>query len=412
MYFCGSKPRQISMNIILYFILRRFFAEIRFSDSAVFLRKGIFFRRESRLPLSALTYAEIKRTPLLRVLRGKQVTLHSAAGNLVFFLRKWETLPFLPENRGAPLRPKRREILLAAFSDTRALSGIVIFSGTLSRIGKILGGEYYNRVILTITDTAERLAAVLDILHIYVPRITAVLAVFVVAAWLFSLLLKLLQLSRFTVFRGSETLTVRRGIFTLYEHTLVLNAINAAVSEKGVTAALIGYAPLYVRGVMIYPAADVHTAQRLARVLCRLPEAGKTVLRPPKKALFGHIAVPLGWGAALLGVIALCHAAFYLGYLPKMPVLRSLLWCGSALCGWLVFAQLIYMRRSFISAGENALCITARKGARLVSATLPYSNAARFEENQSLFQKRSGVFDFAVFVKQGGSIKLRHADYV
>ena len=398
------------MNILLYYILRRFFVDLSFSDNGVTIRKGLFVRRSSTLPLCAVTHTEIKRTLLLRVLGGKQVTLFTLGGSVSFFLRKNEALPFLPEKKGTPLRPKRGAVLLGAFSDTRALGGVVFFSGTLSRIGKIFGSGYYDRIISAIADTAERLSETLNLLHIVVPRITAVIAVFVAAAWLAAFLRELEERLRFSVSASGDYLTVRRGLLTVYEYTLVLNDLSAVISEKTATTSLIGAAPLYARGVMIFPAADSHTADRLAKTLCRIPPAKGTEYRPPLRALFGHCAAPLGWGAAFLGAILLMHIAYRMGMLPRLPVIRSLLWCGAGVCGWLAAAFILYMRGSRLSMGEHTLQISARRGARLRSFLAPKEQVIMYQDNVSLFQRRNGLRDISVCVKQGGRIKLRHAE--
>lgn len=397
------------MDFLFYYVLRRFFAEVRFSPRGIYLRKGALIRRESVVPLETLTHVEVKRSPLLRIFRAKAVTVHSLGGSISFFLADTEPLPFLPENRGAAIRPKTRLLLLGAFSDTRALSGVVVFSGTLSRIGRLLGSEYYDRIIAAITDVADELAGTLLMVHIAVPRITAVAAVFAAAAWVFAFLGRFIELLRFRVCSDGKFVTVRRGIVTLYEQTLVLNNLNAVVSERTVVTSLLGVSPLYVRGVMIFPPANNRTSERAARTLCRVAPAKKKLLKPPLGALFGHCAAPLGFGAGFLAALLLCHFGQRFGLLPRLPVIRSLLWCGAAVCGWLTFSYALFMRGSFLAVGNGALTISARRGGRLVSALIPRGQLAAFQNNVSLFQRRRGLRDISVSAKQGGAIKLRHA---
>lgn len=384
------------MNVILYYLLRRFFIRLKFEDNKIRLEKGIFLCRQSVVPLSAITLIKIRRTPLLRLLYGKEVTVKTLSGEISFYLKKNEQLPFLPQNRGAPLRPKRRAILFGAFIDTRALSGIVLFSVTIYRIGKFFGSDYFDKIINTIVGTAEELSRALETLHIAVPRIATTIAVFVLTAWIFAFLVKLMHTARFRVSSHGGYLTVRRGLVTLYESVLVLNNLDAAVSCNTVITLAVRRAPVYCRGIMIFPSADREISERIVSTLCRLPVTHHAELKPPLKALFGHCAAPLSWLAVFLAAIPLTYIAEYFLPLHSITLLRTILWCSAAANAWFTFAYGLYWRHSGLSSGQGSIKITARKGSRLYTGYAPQRAVVSDAVKQNPFQRRSGLCDYSV----------------
>ncbi len=398
------------MDFLLYYVLRRFFVKVEFLPRGIYLRRGLIIRRESFVPLDTLTLVEVKRTLLMRAFSAKKVTVRTLAGSASFFLQKDEPLSFLPPKARHGIAPKRTAVLLGAFLDTRALSGVVFFSGTLSRISRILGSEYYDRVMSVITDAADELAKTLYTAHIVIPRITAVIAVFTLAAWFLAFLRKLTELMRFRVSAGKSSLTITRGIVTLYEQTLVLNNLNSVYSESSVTSLLLGRAPLFSRGIMLFPPTDEATRRRILRRFFRISPAGEVLLAPQRSAFIGHCGAPLMCGVAMFAALALFRPLKPAQALAHLPVIRSLLWCGAAVCLWLVFSFALYMRRSFLRAGENALIISARKGSRLRTEFIPRGQLDTFQNNVSLFQRKNRRRDICLIAKQGGAIKLRHAN--
>ena len=401
------------MNFILYFLLRRFFVKLKISRSHIFLVKGLLLRQEISMPIKAVTKIEIRRTILLRILHGKRIDIHTFSGKITIYLGEKEQLPFLTAVHGASIRPSPAEIIAGAFTDTRAFSGVVLFSLTLTRIGGIFGGEYYDRIMQAITGTAHRITQTLETLHIYVPRVTAAIAVFTAAAWIFALVRKLAALARFRLCADRDTLIVRRGVFSLYECRIVRKNINAAVQSGALSSVILHSAPLYVHQTMIYPFLQQGSSERLCRSLCGIapPAREKRSAAPPLSALLGHCAVPLGWLCFFtLGVILTYIAQHDL--LPvSAPLLRSLLWIGVAASLWCTVFFGIYMLRSRLSEGSSALVICARKGARLQTAVIPHSMISYSRIDRNLFQLRNGLCDAVLAYHGKKRFKLRNAPY-
>lgn len=396
------------MNIILYYLLRRFFVKLRFERDFIILEKGLIIRRRAVVPLSCVTRAEIRRGLLLRLLCGKKITIETLSGRIDFYLRKNEELPFLPKNRGHVIRPERSSVFFGAFTDTRALSGVILFSLTIYRIGKIFGGSYTDRIISAISDTAEELTHTLELLHIAVPRAAALGAVFVLTAWGFAFLIKLMGMADFRVSSRGGFITVRRGLITLYEYVVVLNNLDAVISCNTVSSLAAKKAPLYARGTMIFPPVGKELSRRLITSLCGLPRENSPEIKPPARALFGHCALPLGWTAGFAAALVLTEIALRFGLIPSAELLQVVLWYGLAASLWAVLAYGLYWKFSGMREGENLLVISARKGNRLYGGYIPKRASVLESVSQNPFQRRSGLCDRTVTLYGKRKFRLRN----
>lgn len=396
------------MDILFYYILRRFFVSVHFRGGEIVVGKGLFFVRTSTLHLRSVTVVEIRRTPLLRILRAKQITLRTLGGKAVeFYLQKDEPLPFLPKTRGAALRPKTSSVLFGAFIDTRALSGVVIFSATVRRIGAIFGSAYYDSILAAIQNTAEGVSEVLSLLHIAVPGVAAVLAVFVFAAWVFALLKKVTAMAHFRVTIYGGVAAVRRGLFTLRE-TYISVGQPCCFSACDTAATLVTkYSPLYLRGEMILPPTRREKSQKLIRALLgKLPHGEKNSVSPPKRALFGHCALPLGWGAGFAAALILVAFMQGAGILRYAELLKTALWCGMAAFLWTAAVYAAYMFRSGMSQGE-IIRISSRRFARLYTVYSRRNSIVSAEIIQNPLQKRDGFCDCRIVFHERVTVRLR-----
>ena len=172
------------MNFLLYFLLRRLFVRMELTPDSISVSRGLIFRRRCEIPLSAVTRIEIRRTVLLRLLRGKRVEISTLSGGVWFYLSSRERLPFLPEYSGACVKAAPLQAIAGAFIDTRALSGVITFGLLLNRTGNVFGSESFSRIMSLLVGAADEITRLLSALHIGVPRVTAFIGVFIGAAWL------------------------------------------------------------------------------------------------------------------------------------------------------------------------------------------------------------------------------------
>ncbi len=396
------------MEFIFFYLLRRFFVKLSFSPNEIFVSKGLLIRRVTTLPISAVTMIDVRRTLLMRIFKAKLVTLHTLSGNVSFYLHRDEPLPFCNAAKDHEIRPQGRSIVFGAFIDTRALSGVVIFAIAMLRLGQLPGG-YYQKLLSALLVTAEEMSKILQLFDVTIPRITAFIAVFVIAAWLFALARKLLRLYKFKVYLSPKYVTVKHGLVTLYERTLVRNNLVPVVCCDTLSTLVTGAAPLYCHRAMLFPPTDHDTRQRLLHSLCGIDPTKEKTVKPPPKALFGHCCAPLGWLAASAGAAIILWIGEYYGVFGYTAMLRSILWTGAAVSLWYTLTYGIYMLHSFVSTGDITR-LTHRSGARLYTVYIPLKMRACCVIRTNPFQRRGRMCDVVITAADTRRLKLRNLE--
>ncbi len=254
-----------------------------------------------------------------------------------------------------------------------------------------------------ISDTAESLANVLSAMHIAVPKIAAVLGVFVLAAWTLAFVRKLLRLASFRLSRGGGLLRIQSGVITLYEHTLVLNSA-APVVVSPLSAILAKRAPIYLRGVMIYPAVSRTRAAELIRTLCSIPDDGAPRLKPPRSSFFGFCAVPFWWSVGFTAMLALVYIS---DSLRSAMLLKTALYCGLIVSLYRIAVSLVCMSRSGLTIGKRSVQLSTRRGLRLFEYALPIKAITENTVSQSVFQRPTGLCNFRIVTRERVRITAR-----
>lgn len=391
------------MNLLLYFFLRKIFVKLDFTEKYIYLKKGVILCRFGLIPLSNIVRVTVERSLIMRIFYAKKITVFTVRGKITFYLRKSEPLPFLPEIRSVSLKPRFSELLFGAFADTRALGGIALLAAFLRRLSKLFGGEYFDGVISAISDTAETLANALSVLHIAVPKIAAVLAVFVLTAWSLAFARKLLRLANLRAARHGNLLRVQSGVITLYEHTLVLNSA-AAVMISPLSAVLAKRAPIYLRGVMVFPFAPVKTAPKIIQTLCGIPLENTPRIKPPRSSFFGFCAAPFWWSVGLSAALVFVYLS---DSLRSAMLLKTALYCALIVSLYAVLVCFVYMRHSGISAGKRSVSVSRRRSLRMFTNIAPCGTITEKTLSQSVFQMHDDLCNCKLALAERTRLKAR-----
>lgn len=391
------------MSFILYFLLRKFFVDLNYSDQRIILSKGILFKRVHVIPLGSIVRITCRRSPLLRFFRAKQIEIFTRKGKFKFFLRRDEPVPAFPELPPHLIKPRRREIAFGAFIDVRALGAIALFAAIMRRTGTIFGGKYLDNILDLLDTAAVNVEQAFSAMRVYVPRVAAVLGVFALSAWVFAYIRKLAALARFRVGRRGGVIVVTSGLFTLYEHMLVPNSAAMLICDSPVSLA-VKHAPVYLRGVMIYPCADRAAFAKLSHILGGKRLGKFTTARPPKSAWFGYCAVPFWWSTGFAAALSVV----YIADLPySVMLLKTALYCGLFVSVYAAAVYLYYMRRSGVTTENGVSRIAVRRSMRLYTAVFPTNAVTKNTVSQSIFQRRSGLCNFKVSTNEPRSFKAR-----
>lgn len=376
---------------------------LKLSDEKITFKKGIIFRRIHTLPPCSVVRITVKRSPILRLFRVKQAELFTRNGSFKLFLRRDERLPFDSKRPVHFIKPRFRETAFGAFIDVRALGSITLFAAVMRRIGTVFGGKYLDRVLEALDSAAVTVEQTFSAMRVYVPRVAAALGVFALAAWAFAYFRRLAALARFRVGRRGGVVVVESGLLTLYEHVLVPNSAAVIICDSPVSL-LAKHAPVYLRGVMIYPSANRASALKLVHILSggRLGKDPK--ITPPKSAWFGYCAVPLWWSVGFAAALALV-------YIINVPyptaLLKTALYCGLFVSVYMAAVYLYYMGHSGIQSGSGVCRIAVRRSGRLYTAVLANGEVTAETVSQNMFQRRSGLCNLRLTTDEPRSLKAR-----
>lgn len=386
------------MKIILFYILRKFFVNLEINRASIALETRFIIVKKSEILRRDIVRVQIRRTPVLRFLNAREITVFTQSAKIRFFLSEDESFDLMKIPAKTALKPRFFERLFGAFIDTRALAGILLFVFTLRKIGKIFGGNYLDSVLRAIFTTAESLSKALEIAHIVLPKTAVFLAVFALAAWLFSFIKKAVSLSRFELRADNSAVFVKSGLITLYEDLLVQNTA-AVVARTTLFSLITKRSPLYYRGVLVFPCADKSACRRILRAFFKIRMPNAPAARSPRRAVFGHCAVPLwlffGFSAALFALLLSGNGSAL--------IIRTALTAGIIISAYLFLLFFLYMQRAVFSFSEEAFIISSRKSTALYTAFFPSSLVVGEVCRCSIFQRMSGLCNLKLLL-----IEKRH----
>lgn len=390
------------MKIILFYILRKFFVKLEIKGNLITLEKRLFIRKTTLLNRADIVRTQTRRTPFLRLLKAKEITLFTQNGKAEFYLSVNETPDFLPKRGKVCLKPRLPERIFGAFIDTRALAGIAVFAVTLRKIGVIFGGSYFDGIIRALFTTAESVTKALSIIHIVLPRTLVFLGIFALAAWLFAFFRKILALSRFELSSENGSVYVKSGLITLYENTLVQNTA-AVVSRTTLFSLITKRAPMYCRGVMVFPCASEKARRKILRSFFGVRTRGTRSAKSPSRAVFGHCALPM-W--LFIGFSAMLALLFITGNGSAL-ITRTVLTAGIVISAYLFLLFFLYMRNAESSFNEDYVMISTRKSAALYTAFFPTTLISGSALSQTVFQQLSGLCTVKISLAERKSCTAR-----
>lgn len=390
------------MKFLLFYILRRFFVRLEYTDEKITLTKRIIIEKTAVIPLSAIIKTVTRISPIMRIFRAREVTVYTLNGKAEFFLNIGEQPPFLPKMPEYCIRPRFRETLFGAFIDTRALAGIVFFAAVLRKIGSIVGGSYFDGIISALMTTAEKLSETLLLIHIAVPRIAAFAAAFATFSWIFAFLSKLIRLSGYCLSKSGRFVFVKSGVITLYETALVQNT-NALLMRKTTVCMFIKRFPVYYGADMIFPAASERIFAKISERFFGIPNENTALLKTPLRKIFGHITVPF-W--AFIISSALLFVFYYLN-LNEAQLLKTVLYCAVFSSGYIAVCGIALVKNAESSFGDDRIKLSFRRGTALYSVFFPRMISKGFVLSQNIFQRTAHLCDYKAFIVGRKSFRAR-----
>lgn len=389
-------------------LLRWNFTRYEIREDSVFLRKGVFLRRELSLPFSNLCAALGEQRLVLRPFKAVEIFLDTNAGSaskadlqLTIPRGEWKKLlklMRLPEENAllTSCKPSRGNLFWFSFLFSSTLSGIIFISTLLIQSSKILGTSLENQLMVAVTDMSRKVAPML-------PPIAAAISSLLAAGWLFSFISNLLRYLRFSITRRGRDIRLNYGFFSLRSYYISADKINYADLSQNLLSKLFSIMSLRVSCsgygkhkdempifLPITTKKQVYTSLKL--LLPGLTPL-KRQLRPNRKSFGRYIWLP--FYASLI----IPAAGFLAKWLfPKWETLILFL----AIMVEIPFLWLLAVKTaSFFSAGaafdSRQICIDYSFGYQFHRVLIPREKICKVIVTQSIFQRVTRACDLRIY---------------
>ena len=366
------------------------------------LRRGLFFRQETVLPLRNVTTLSVESPWYLMPVHARRVFLdtpgrkrRTADFELLLHSRDADELLSFARPRGgddAPIvyRARRWDLLFLSELVTSTPTAVLFLATVFQQSGRILGEEFQALVLAELQNIAA--------LATFIPRTTALAALLLLIAWGIGFVRNLLHHSGFTVTRHRAALHMHTGLFTKRDHVCALADINFLDCRQSVFGRFfrlqcafihcVGYGKRKNDASVLFPALTRQNSGELSRLLPEFLPTPAT-LRPSRSALFRYTRLPLL--ACMLPtptVILLTH---------RLPFWTELIHFGGLMAflpaAWWLLLSIFDCFSAGIGVSDTTYTLRYARGFCLHTVILPREKVSQICLRQSVFQKRRGCCD-------------------
>lgn len=387
----------------------------RLEDDGIRLKKGIFLVKYRFLPYRKLSVLSVERPWYLLLFRAVRVRADTDGGiptlpDFSITVHKDE-IPSLIRLANAPFvnysemkrvyLPKNMNIALLSFVASNTLTGVIFVSTFVSGAGKVLGGQFENRLLQQLTALSQTLA-------FGIPPAAAMLAFVILGGWLVAFVLNLIRHLRFSATRQGGSLNVVSGLITRREYWLAVQRINLIELHQTLLTKLFGFYSAFVHcngygkekdelSVLMPSAESTDLTRNLELLLPEIPLC-KPKIRPKIKYLSRFLIPPVTW----IGVVsALWLAASWL-----FPYLNEILWYMGLMaeipCVWYLLVKIVSYFHTGVGVSENAYTFCYTYIYRIKTIAVPKQRIVRLQIRRSLFQVMSGCCDLVIYTYSEG----------
>lgn len=384
-------------------------------DDGIHIKKGILLVKRRFIPYKKLSVVSVENPFYFIPIHAVRVTadtngglptvpdfkitiLKSELGNIISHV----TQPF---KNGSQLKrvyyPKNRYITLLSFLVSNSLTGVLFVSTFISGLGKVLGKEFENQVVVRLTSIAKFLA-------FGVPPIAATIGLAILGGWGVSFIVNLIRHLKFSVVRQGTSLDIKSGLVTKRRYLISVKRINLIELRQslftktiGIYTALIhsnGYGKKRDELSILMPAgrrADI--SQNFCLLLPEIP-INKPTLKPDKKRIVRFV-----WPSILLSIIISVAWIFAYNSFPKYNSVILFIGLMAQLpCLWFVVVRFFAFGHTGIGLANEVYTFTYTKAFRFKTISVPRNRVVKVKIRQSPFQIKNKSCDVLIYTFSEG----------
>lgn len=399
---------------ILFFILgagvlRWWMTRYRCDERGLWLRCGVLFWRESFIPIENITtlalvdafylkpFGAVKLRAETPAGSGKRVdfalTVSGGEARRIFALRGGENrVDYLPRS----YRPKWVYILTLSLITSNSFAGLLLTASFIRNLGEVVGAELSQRVAGTFGTLVRTLA-------FGIPPAAAGVAYLLLFGWLLAFAMNLFRHKDFEVRRDSDTLSIKGGIFTNREYSILVDRVSYVDIQQTVFTKILELQSVFIHAIgygkdkddilSVIPAASGEELRGSLSLL--LPEFVPTqrVLRPNPGAIFKFIGDP-AWPCVLIPLGSWLLGEIY-------PDWRGFLWFLGGMLSipayWFMAVRVLDFFSSGVSRAGEYFTLRYSSGFYLHTVIIPKEKITSIDLRQSILQRGDKKCDLLLF---------------
>ena len=409
----------ILFAILMMAVLRWAFTRYTFDRNGICINRSFILNQRSYLPYKRLTTVYIEAPLYFRPFRAVRLKADTDGGYLrrtdfsitlsrkeaVALFERAQTVFRENETIKKSYRPQWFYLAILSLITSNTLSGVVFVATLISQSGDLLGKEFEDRLVVTLTDLAQVLAFGL-------PPAAALLAYILLGGWLISFLMNTVRHIRFHVLRQGKSMEIRTGIFTTRCYAIHTDRINLVELRQSMITKLLGFFTVFIHcsgygkqknelSVLI-PAADRYEVHRNLKVL--LPEFPiiPKQYRPKARALSRFLIPPI---TAVFCVLALFGTLYLL-----FPQFRELIFFVGIMAElptvWWMLVRLFSFFHTGIGKENGIYTFYYTYAYGFFTASVPEERISQLHCRQTLFQRMSHCCDIVILSYSEGRRRL------
>ncbi len=390
----------LAVALLAYGMLRWARFLIWVEGDTLFIRSGIFFRKEAQLSISTVTCVYVENDPLLTLVGAAKVSLDTNAGefknsDFEFYLSRKRTGELCDALKTVTPRNRiylcnLRQIALMSLSSASALSGLLVAASIINNSGKLLGDTLEKRLVETLNLVTELFSRI-------IPPAATTLAALLVAGSCVSFIVTLVKHISFVVHCNKKGVLIEQGLFRHKRSYIRREAIGVGIISMPPLLHLFrrtslcihasGYGTSNGERSILFPVEKAREAEKSMHMLgIDLCKGDSLSLRVPRRAMSRAVFLPI---LLLLLLIAVTAFAVWL-----MPNLNQIILLFAVFVG-VICIYWLYMRVSHVRLGgaqlRNGLRIFGYRGLTLADSRFKKGCVDSIIVSEGPFDRRRGL---------------------
>lgn len=377
----------------------------------LYVGSGVLLNEVRYIPYANLSSAVVERPFYLRPFRVVRVRLETDSGSrsradVSLLLRNRQAQEMVdagirllieePAEEPRIYQPRTLSIAILSLITSNSLTGVLFLSTFISQTGKVLGEQFEQMLVHSLTRLVRFLA-------FNVPPAAAMAAAILLGGWGIAFLINLINHLGFRAVRKGRLLFIEAGIFVRREYYLSVERINFLTLRQSLLAKLFGFCSAFINCTgygkgknelsVLLPAADKGDLRRKLRLILPEIRVSDRKYRPKCQTIMRFLNPPI-W--TILGLLAGFWVLWRL-----FPRFGSLILYFAVMAEipavWWLFVKIAAYLHVGVGIRGDTYTFYTTFGYAFFTTALHKDKIAKVEVRQSLFQKMSQCVDLRIY---------------